>query len=71
MEHSPGEITQWATKQASVNLGNLKSYQASYLTTTSQCWKSKKKGKKQKHLKSKKYATKQRMDNCGNRKKNT
>ena len=31
-EHSPGQITQWATRQASVNL-KLKSYPGSFLTT--------------------------------------
>ena len=34
MEHSPGQITSWVTNQASVNLRKLKSYQASFLTTT-------------------------------------
>ena len=33
MEHSPGLIIRWATKQASVNLRKLKSYQTSFLTT--------------------------------------
>ena len=32
-EHSPGQITSWVTNQASVNLGKLKSYQASFPTT--------------------------------------
>ena len=34
MEHSPRQFTCWATKQAMVNLRKLKSYQASFLTTT-------------------------------------
>ena len=34
VEHSPGYITSWVTNQASVNLRKLKSYQASFLTTT-------------------------------------
>ena len=34
MEHSPGQITSWVTNQASVNLRKLKSYQASFPTTT-------------------------------------
>ena len=34
LEHSPGLITCWATKHVSVNLRKLKSYQASFLTTT-------------------------------------
>ena len=34
MEHSPGQITCWATKQTLVNLRKLKSYQSSFLTTT-------------------------------------
>ena len=34
MEHSPGQITSWVTNQASVNFRKLKSYQASFLTTT-------------------------------------
>ena len=33
MEHSPGLITCCTTKQASINLRKLKSYQASFLTT--------------------------------------
>ena len=33
-EHSPGQITSWVTNQVSVNLRKLKSYQASFLTTT-------------------------------------
>ena len=33
-EHSPGEITSWVTNQASGNLRKLKSYQASFRTTT-------------------------------------
>ena len=33
MEHSPGQITCWATRQASVNLRKLKSYQVSFPTT--------------------------------------
>ena len=33
-EHSPGQIISWVTNQASVNLRKLKSYQASFLTTT-------------------------------------
>ena len=32
-ERSPGYITSWVTKQASVSLRKLKSYQASFLTT--------------------------------------
>ena len=32
-EHSPGQITSWVTKQAPVNLRNLKSYQVSFPTT--------------------------------------
>ena len=34
MEHSPGQITSWVTDQSLVNLIKLKSYQASFLTTT-------------------------------------
>ena len=34
MEHSPGSITSWVKNQASENLRKLKSYQASFLTTT-------------------------------------
>ena len=34
MEHSPGQITSWVTNQALVNLRKLKSYQASFPTTT-------------------------------------
>ena len=34
MEHSPGQNTSWVTSQTSVNLRKLKSYQASFLTTT-------------------------------------
>ena len=34
MAHSPELITCWVTKQASVNLTKLKSYQASFPTTT-------------------------------------
>ena len=33
-DHSPGYITSWVTNQASVNLRKLKSYPASFLTTT-------------------------------------
>ena len=33
-EHSPGEITSWVTNQALVNLRKLKSYQATFPTTT-------------------------------------
>ena len=34
MEHSPGLIICWATKQALVNLRRLKLHQASFQTTT-------------------------------------
>ena len=34
MEHSPGQITSWVSKQASVNVRKLKSYQASFPTST-------------------------------------
>ena len=40
MEHSPGQITSWATDQASITLRKLKFYQASYPTTTLWNWKS-------------------------------
>ena len=33
MEHSPGYITCWATKQALTSLRRLKSYQASFAIT--------------------------------------
>ena len=32
MEHSTGQITSWVTKQTSINLRKLKSYQASSTT---------------------------------------
>ena len=40
MEHSAGQITCWATKEASLNLRKLKSYQASFPTTTLRDYKS-------------------------------
>ena len=40
MEHSLGLITPWATNPTLVTLRKLKSYQASFLTTTLYDWKS-------------------------------
>ena len=66
MEHSPGQITCWATKQASLNLRKLKSHQASFPTTTLWDYKSitgKKIVKNHKNMEAKPYVAKQPMDN--------
>ena len=69
MEHSPGQITGWATKEFSIYLRKLKSYQASSLTTTVRRLEINHKGKKKKkttknhkHAEAKQYATKQQME---------
>ena len=65
IEHSPGETTYWVTDQTSVNLGELKSYQESFLLFWPQCfetryqfWKKKKNCKKHKHMEVKQYISK-------------
>ena len=34
MEHSPGQVRFWVTKQASENIRKVKSHQETFLTTT-------------------------------------
>ena len=34
VEHSPGQVTSWVTKQASENIRKVKSHQETFLTTT-------------------------------------
>ena len=71
MKYSPGQITFWATSQASVNLRKLKSYQAFFsdhntmrLEINHEKNSNKKPPEKhQKHVEVKQYATKQPKDN--------
>ena len=63
MEHSPGQITHQATKQAQVNSGKLKSFKAYFSTTMLRDQKSTSRGKKwkkktHKHKEVKQYTTK-------------
>ena len=64
MEHSPGQITGWATKEFSIYLRRLKSNQASSLTTTVRRLEInyKEEKKTHKHVEAKQYATKQQME---------
>ena len=67
-EHSPGQITQQATRQVSVNL-NLKSYSGSFLTTLKETRNqlpgekqtNKKPSKIHEHTEAKQYGSKQPM----------
>ena len=34
VEHCPGQVTSWVTKQASENIRKVKSHQETFLTTT-------------------------------------
>ena len=72
MEHSPGEITCWAIKQALINLRKLKSYQASFPTTSYKIRNQlqEKNCKKHKHVEAKQYATEQPMDHWRNQRGN-
>ena len=64
VEHSPGSLIPWVTKQALVNLRKLKSYQAPFPTKYCKIRNQlqEKNCKKHKHVEAKQYATKQLMD---------
>ena len=71
MEQSPGQVTSWATNKASVNLRKMKSYQASFPTTTLQDQKSTtEKKKKYIYIKHKHKEAKQPVDHYRNQRGN-